>query len=114
MHRFSALPNLVSFRGRKWPGEGGRELIAAPARPFVRAKSGKERACPLSVTTSQLMIESRIDRAANAERLSPERARLINAPACLANSSFPTLVFARYKLSWPLKSLRQWGGSYDC
>lgn len=113
MHRFSALPNLVSFRGRKWPGEGGKSLIAAPARPFVRAKSGKVRACPLSVTTSQLMIEPRIDRAANAERLSPERARLINAPACLANSSFPTLVFARYKLSWPLKSLRQWGGSYD-
>lgn len=93
---------------------GGKELIAAPARPFVRAKSGKVRACPLSATTSQLMIESRIDRAANAERLSPERARLINAPACLAKSSFPTLVFARYKLSWPLKSLRQWGGSYDC
>ena len=95
---------------------GGKELIAAPARPFVRAKSGKVRGggCPLSATTSQLMIESRIDRAANAERLSPERARLINAPACLAKSSFPTLVFARYKLSWPLKSLRQWGGSYDC
>ena len=81
-------------------GGGGRELIAAPARPFVRAKSGKEWACPLSVTTSQLMIESRIDRAANAERLSPERARLINASACLAKSSFPMLVFARYKLSW--------------
>ena len=47
VHRFSALPNLVSFRGRKWPGEGGKSLIAAPARPFVRAKSGKVRACPL-------------------------------------------------------------------
>ena len=57
-------------------GRGRRELIAAPARPFVRAKSGKERACPLSVTTSQLMIESKIDRAANAETIT--RAGKIN------------------------------------
>ena len=76
MHRFSALPNLVSFRGKEMAWGGGKELIAVPARPFVRAKSGKVRACPLSATTSQLMIESRIDRAANAETIT--RAGKIN------------------------------------